>query len=574
VLVAGCAAPEAEVAQAAPQTRTDQFVARYPELASGRFAVIADFEEEGHRELFHLNNGGVDAADMQVTADGVAETGGHGLTVRFDGAATRLVVNNSAARKWLMKRDWRPYTLLVMSVYSPASGVRLTTELAGGRGDRMARTDADWELRAGWNVLRLDLGEAGQMIPLDEVRALEWSITGAEQAVTLRFDDLLLTDNRVDLFGSTDGPEGALYVRHEGRRIHVGAAGRFELGFGQGQVVRWYALDQDPVRNQDLVGAGNALGPTPVRLASGGDWEREADWRWWAGAGASDHAVATQQRVVEANAVRVIVECVWSRSAAPGGPAGGELARWLYVIYPSGQVYVTVVTAAATDADGGACGLAVTRRAGETVEAELHAPGRLGDLPDLAERSFACLGGSSGQVALGFMPHDAAHAAQWRAVHSENASSYRVVAFDPESETTVQTWNALLAVGPAANCERSQWVATARAYGGIEHMELVVGALLTNSAGDAGSDGFNERFGAFMLRPADGRVQLRLRGGKAPMRSPVLSVAAGAHEEAWVYIDQTLHTPVMRDGQGNVVFQAPDHVGHDMLIEVYLRGRS
>ena len=42
---------------------------------------------------------------------GVAETGGTGLRAVFDVGKTVLIADNDNARRWVLKRDWRPYGL-------------------------------------------------------------------------------------------------------------------------------------------------------------------------------------------------------------------------------------------------------------------------------------------------------------------------------------------------------------------------------------------------------------------------------------------------------------------------------
>jgi hypothetical protein len=570
----GCNEPVPQVAAAPSQSRTDQLRGHYPDLASGRFAVLADFEDDAQFELFHMQGPAAAADDAGPSPDGVRETGGRCLRVHFSSEDCRLVANNASARAWLLKRDWRPYTLLVMSVFSPADGVRLTVELRGGQAERAAHTAAHWELRNGWNVLRFDLGEAGQYVPLDEISEIGWSVAGAAGPLQVRIDDVLLADNRTDMFGAPDGPEGTLYVQHEGRRLNVGAARRFELGFANGQVVRWYALDRDPARLYDLVGRGNTLGPMPVRLSPGGEWANEADWRWLLAGEADGGAIATHQRLVEVNPVRAIVECVWSRRDEAGGSGGAELARWLYVIYPTGQVYVTVDCGGGEASPEGEIGLAVSRLSADDAYTELHPPVRLSSIRDLAERSFACFTSPEAKDELGFMLYDSACGRQWRMARAEDDARLTAVAFDVDETCVARSWSALLALGPSGRCARATWAALDRTYGRSPQVEVVVGSFNTASPGDADGDGYNEREGAFTLLPVAGRVQLRLRAEHAPLMSPVFNVAAGPDWEAWVYVNHLIHQPIVRDAHGGVLFQLPQLIERDTLVEVYLRKKS
>lgn len=569
VALAGCLPPTEVTDQPVEQTRSDRLRARYDDLASGRFAVVADFQDDTQFELFQVRSPGESASDMSVSEAGIPQTGGRCLAMLFAARDAELVANNEHARAWLLKRDWRDYTLLLMSVFSQADGVQLHVDLIGGDDENIRSTRANWRLTSGWNLLRLDLGEAGQLVPLDEVREIRWSVDVHGEPVLLRFDDILLTDNRKTVFGDVDGPEGSLYVQHAGRRVSVGAVGRFELGLSNGQIVRWYALAEDPSRLRDLVGVGNALGPMPVRVPPGADWRQEADWRWLiAGAGGAG-LVTANQRLIEANVVRAVVECTWSLGE---GDAAGPLARWLYVIYPSGQVYVTVLCGPqAGSPEAGGVGLAVSRLPQEFLNAELHAPGRLGDLPDLAKRSFACLATGEPDSGLLFLLHDGDCGPQLQAVAATDTPRYSVVAYGGGADCPTKPWSALLGVGPAGECNQQTWAACARAYGPAAGIELVVGTFERGSAGDVGGDGFNERFGSYMLKPDSGRVQVRLHANLGAMMSPVFTVATGGAGEAWVYVDNRIHEAVARDPHGNLVFQVPGLRDQDTLVEVYLR---
>lgn len=570
-LCAGCG-PETSVEQTGPQTRTDLLRRHYPDLESGRFAVVADFEEQTQLELFHLGGVAAGGGDIERSADGVEATGGHCLTVQFRSADSELVADNSNARAWVLKRDWRPYTLLLMNVHCPIAGIELEFELVSGPESQPSRSVAQWVLQAGWNALRLDLGDVAHRVVLDDIRELRWSAPGAGQPVALRIDDVLLADNRTTVFGALDGPDGALYVQREGRRINVGSTGRFELAFAHGQIVGCFALDSDPARMNNLVADDSALGPMVVRLPADGPGDSDSQWQWLLGDAPTAELLAVQQRVLEFNTVRVIVECVWSRPAPEGARDRMNLARWLYVIYPTGQVYVTLAwNSAGTSVSAEEIGLAVTRRMQGEPRVELHAPGQLGDVPDLARRSYACV--AEGGASLFFMLHDGACGPTLQPVPGGNGARLNLVAYGGGPACVGKAWSALLGVGPAGDCDKSAIVARARAYGAMDALEVVIGALNRDSAGDLDQDGFNERLGAYMLTTESRRTQVKIRGASWPVDGPVFAVQAALEEEAWVYVNHVIHQPVVRDAHGAVLFQIPERVERDMIVEVYLRQR-
>ena len=119
-------------------------------------------------------------------------------------------------------------------------------ELAGGVGDEIVAVHSSIPLQPGWNLVRLDLAEVGESIPLDNVRRMRLSVSGLENPVDLHLDDILLTAYRQDVFGDSGDREGNLYVQRVGRHWRIGAGGQFELAFANGQIVAWYNLAADP----------------------------------------------------------------------------------------------------------------------------------------------------------------------------------------------------------------------------------------------------------------------------------------------------------------------------------------
>jgi hypothetical protein len=102
-------------------------------------------------------------------------------------------------------------------------------------------------------------------------------------------------------------------------------------------------------------------------------------------------------------------------------------------------------------------------------------------------------------------------------------------------------------------------------------MSFVVGDLNRDTPGDHDRDGFNERFGAFMLEPDRNRVQLRLDGRERPLFFPVFQVRGGAGRESWVYVDHVVQRGVTRLADDDLVFQIDRVVDGELIVEVYLR---
>ena len=82
---------------------------------------------------------------------------------------------------------------------------------------------------------------------------------------------------------------------------------------------------------------------------------------------------------------------------------------------------------------------------------------------------------------------------------------------------------------------------------------------------------FNERFGAFILKPEGDLVRLEIDGTAQPRVNPVFSVRQTASRQVWVYLDNVILEPVARDPRGDVLFQLPATIRGRSLVEVVIR---
>ena len=503
------------------KTQSDTLREHYADLATGRFAVIADFEDTSHEELFKLEGADTDPGDLFMDpVGGMSGTGGGCLRVVFHGTDDRLVADNSTARKWTLKRDWRPYQLLLMNVYCPRSDLQLEVVLVSGDGDFTSEAHSRIPLHRGWNLLRLDLDEASDFIALDDIRRIRWLLPTIEEPVELKIDDVLLTNNRTELFGTAEGDEGSMYVVREGRRIHVGSAGRFELAFSGGQIVRWYALASDPLRLRDWVGAGNALGPMPVIVQNGEvltmpGFGQAAQTE--PGNPKPGKLIVARQRVLEANNVRVIVECEWAfeepasetledesaqwdKPAQPTKPA----RRWTYAIYSSGDVFVSWECATGDGTFGqGEPGFVITRLAMDGMQAGTHEPNPSQSRPTsrrptsprpmLQDLCYGWLIPPDGRAGLLYVAHDsrkcprmkvvrnATRRSAWngkRAGDSDSApSSISLVGLGSQADPPVSRWHGLLSLWPEGNGAVPSREDRALAYAYLPKLEFLVGGF-------------------------------------------------------------------------------------------------
>ena len=570
IFIAGCP-PTQDNSPGRPQS--DLLSERYADLASGRFAVIADFEEFGQAELFHA--GSTEQSAPVVVNNGVAATGGHALQFKLRSPDDRLVIDNRSATTWLLKRHWQTYNLLLVNVDSPREGILLDLAIVSGDDDFATEAHSTAPLEKGWNLLRLDLNEAADFIALDDVRAVEISAPALDEPVTLIIDDILLANNRRVVAGDPNARDNSLYVVQEGRRMSVGAAGRFEIGFANGQIVCWYALAVDPARVNDLVGGGNVLGPMPIVLPD--DVEHMEDIGPPVGFDALGDLIVARQQLVEVGPVRAVVEVAWRYGEHAGDVNGGSpLQRWTYTIYPSGRLFVEIeCTTSSDDFEADDVGLVFSRKLGPSMASVVHEAAGLDRDPAMRHVSYGCLadGGRRGRDLLCVM-HDSRHAPRMRSVRDTLNHRFSLVAYDGMIEHPAHTWHCLLDLDGASDCEPTQCETNALSYCDPAGAQFTVGGLDTTTEGDADQDGFNERYGTLMLAPSGARVQLRLDGRERPIVNPTFCVVGSAERDAWVYVDYVIDDQVGRDADGNLIFELNRVIDGELNVEVYLRDRA
>ncbi len=544
--------------EAEPQS--DLLRQHYPDLASGRFITVADFEEPEQANLFRIEPERR-AGDVRVEPRaGIAATGGTCLRFVLRSPDSKLVVDNSRAKDWVLPRRWRPYNLLLMNVFCPVTHLELSVRITSGSDGRERQSRTDVVMHKGWNLVRLDLNEAAEHVALDDVRELALSAPQVTKPLEFKLDDLLLADNRLTVSGDPDGAEGTLFVVRDGRQFRVGAVDRFELVFSAGQIVRWYATANDPARLNDLVGAGSVLGPVPVILpkafADGGEVPFPS---------ASPHlgdTVRTEQRVTEANAVRVVIDATW---AAEQGDAARQ---WSYAIYPSGQVFLTVVSTLPKNA-GDEVGLLVSRLYEPGLEVTVGRDNGSSESPEPGGQ--ACIGCRDGECAsLLFTVQGSPRAAIMQPVSDALDRRLGVVSSGGRLTSDRIKWSGLLSVWSTGACASPDQGAIVGAWEMPAMPDMLAGHLDVETEGDANKDGYNERLGCFIVAPEGNSVQMRIGGGDRPVRWPAFVVRGTAGKEVWVYVNQVVHEPVARDREGNVLFQLGEVVEQPATVEVYV----
>ncbi|MCH7813876.1 MAG: hypothetical protein IID40_07630 [Planctomycetes bacterium] len=554
----------------APRTQPGQFdrlMAAYPDSASGRFWVLADFEQIKHYSLFHVfSHSGRAECSASLNA-GVADTGRRCLRVTLADPLDALLIDNEHAQEWALKRDWREFRLLLLAIHSSADATPLELSLEAGPEGRGVIVQSRSMLHKGWNVLRLDLAEAAENLPLDQMRRIRLSLPEAQEPTELLLDDLLLIDNRRDVFGSFEDLDQGLYVRREGRRWNVGAAGRFELGLAHGQIVHWYDLGHDPHRLENLV-AGTVLGPSPVVLPLPDD----PDANGVPGFEDLGSSVIARQRLVEANAVRIVVECTW-QYADPNGSIPDQAAgqSWTYTILRDGRVYVHVESPAPGDGfEPEAMGLWVSMRDDGSLEATAHSTGQLADPEDLRHVAYAyARPASADRSGVSVTLHDSRQGPKMSVRRQPQRRRLGLLASGGALAEGRQHWSCLLRVWPPGHCDETVDLALDYCY--PEGVEVGVGEWVLDAPGDADGDGFDERAGCYTFRPEGDLLRFVLDGSRRPRFSPVFKVLGTGDHRVWVYVDNVILEPLVRNAAGEVLFQLPMTVRHRCLVEVVLR---
>ena len=554
----------------AADTQSDRLMAAYPDLASGRFWVIADFEQFKHAELFHVVSHSGRGACLPSFSAGVPETGKCCLRVTLADPLDAVVINNEHAREWSLKRDWRQFWLLVGAVHCPVDSIPLELTIVAGPPGDGGRVHSRIVLTRGWNVLRLDLAEAAEHIPIDDVRELRLSLPEADGPVELLLDDFVLADNRQDVFGASDDLAEGLYVQSQGRRWNIGAAGRFELGFANGQIVHWYDLGSDPHRVRNLV-AGSVLGPSPTVMPG---YDDEVTAQADSGFLALGETVVARQQLIEAGPVRIIVRCRW-QFTSPGQETeeAAPFQRWIYTILPDGKVHVSVeCTSRAGDWTPEELGLAVTVSDDGSVRTYPHRPAQLQDPADLRRLAF-CYARPAAAERPGVLlvMHDGRRAPVMEAVRQPQRRRVSLLASGGHISGPTQSWSCLLKVWPVGHCEQAADQALDYCY--PDSLEVQVGGRVNDSPGDDDGDGFNERYGCYVLRPEGDLLRFVIDGTARPRFAPVFNILDTVGSRVWVYVDNVILEAVGRDAGGNVLFRLPETVRGRRLIEVVVRGQ-
>lgn len=581
VFVVGCA-PPSQTYHRPLEPVADRLVRTYPDLSSGRFLIVADFEAPEQGAIFRLAPPTAAGYVGIVPERARPETGAGSLKVRFTSGEQELIVEDSGQGNWTLPRDWSRFHLLLFSVYSPRMlGGAVFTARSGS--DKTAEYQQKGILlREGWNTLRIDIGDLAERIDVADIRQLRFGCPRLDEPVELFFDDIVLGDNAKNVLASPSSQPGDLYVRTEGRRIRVGVVERFELVFSRGKIVEWFDLRNDPNRIHNLTGGG-PLGPTPVVVPAGAAAPTRIDE---ASGGERLGAVAESfQKTVEASPVRVIVWGEWrfgspATASAPGTDA--PFHRWVYTVYATGKVCLEFAgTVAPSAADkgpegSGRIGYLVSCADGEGFERLLHAPQSPGNkapaTPDgLSYVLYHHDGADKPDLLYTF--YRPLTAPKARAVRHDEEPRLGTLFYGGPAEV-LSVWAAMLTVWPHDIDGPQQAEPIALDYANPMPIAVDAGRLVRTDPGDIDNDGFNEARGHYTLEPDGNVVKVRLDGSKRMRFGPAFKIVDVTDSDVWAYVDGIEIRPVARDVDGNVVFQIPRVLDKETLVEVTIRRKA
>jgi hypothetical protein len=537
----------------------------YPDLARGNFISIADFETPGHEDLFRV----VDAAGNEVghTQPTLSilrarnETGAGGLKVLLPTPTDRLLFDGKRSQTLALVRDWRPYHLLLVSVYGPPGGAVLELTIESG-----LQTPVRWSRSllapAGWSVQRIDLATVGETIGLGDVRAVSLRAPQSTAPLEVYFDDFILADNTEVVLGAPDR-EAELYVLTRGRRIIVGAGGRFELAFHDGVLAAWQAPNSD-----NLVAVGG-LGPWPLPLTV--DWAERPeqpvaydDPALFAAWGA---AAAATQEIIEATPFRAVIGGQWrfAHAEATATAPSSVGHRWKYTIYPNGALYVQAEsTAPPAGWSAPLVGYAVAlqgRRGFEPLT-----PGNSGGAEDLALVLAARPAPAQADL-LWTWPAATRMRAQRAYATVDGSRLALVVGGLPANPTLTVAHH--FRVWPADIDGAPEAVGLARDYREPARVRLLAGRRITDAPGDIDQDGFNESAGCYEFALDGGVLRFELDPGALLRFGTVLRVRETAGRQCWVYARGRLVTDVGRDAADELLVNLGRLSGPPVIIEVH-----
>ena len=548
----------------------DRLVAAYDDLASKRFRVLADFEKPAQGALFRLEPAGGLGRIAISTERAQSKTGVGALKISLVRSSERVVCADSPGSEWGLHRDWSRYHLLLFSVFSPRRLGGFRFSVGSGTDLQLVYAHPRILLNAGWNLIRIDMGDLADHIDLADVRELRFWCDPLDTPTDLYLDDLLLVDNARDVFVSPEQEPGDLYVRVQGRRLVVGALERFELVFSRGQIRQYFDLGHDPARTHNLAGVGS-LGPSPVVVPSGVKATVLLDdLSQWAGLGIVAEAY---QSLLEATPLRVLVQGEWRFRSQEAPPSDhSPYHRWVYSIYRDGRIYVECSgTARGEHFEPPGLGMVFCCDGDMGFERRVAGGRPAGHRPEIGEEAYVLFSRPQrGQADLLFVPFTPLPV---QVLENPNDSRLCVLCRLPTRGDRF-TFSAMIRVWPPDIDSPAQAGPLAADYCHPLPIAVDAGRLVRTDLGDFDNDGFSEARGYYVLQLDGNIARVRIDGRRNMRFSPAFRLVDVADRDVWVYVDGREIRDLHRDQDGYVLFEVPGAISRAALLEVTSRPRE
>jgi hypothetical protein len=486
----------------------------YPELVSGIFVSLADFEntpgKSGAAQVEHFRILPGDEPNCCRHVVYISRTGVGCMEVNLP-AQSALVCSD------LRIHDFRPYTLLSLALHAPALRDDVLVILGSEKGSWTSRPLL---VKPGWNTLLVDIQHLADDPRFDAsaVKTVGIVLAEASSPTKLYVDDILLVENSRFL---QPVPEGM-------RLFKVGLDYRIELPLRRQPL----ALAQWPdglwrlgTRNS-AAAAANPVTDQPVVQLLGPGKAFSAD----PNAAVEDLAVMGERRlgeaeVLEQNAVRVRLGATWYFPARGGEWASMSVRRirWEHTFYGDGR-WVTFVE--------------VNNAGGDQIAAvRLLLPDQAawpGEPKPAREKTVKDFAGTSGKWMFLLAPEggDAESARQGYS----NPPAIRMSAFTPAAGGDA-------APVPPASAARPPAAGTLR-------------------------DGYDHTQGCYFLTARAGRCRFTLDPRTPALVNPVFRVKGDWKGPVFVSSDGAAVRNVVRLEDGSILFQLPGRLERTTAVEV------
>jgi hypothetical protein len=279
-----------------------------------------------------------------------------------------------------------------------------------------------------------------------------------------------------------------------------------------------------------------------------------------------------------------VITCEWRFVDDPEDARGAledrPFQRWVYTVYPTGQLYISVEATVMTPywmapQLGLSVALAPTPDDEiRTLGASGTAEGEEADAP-----AYATARSTASDAFLLFVVNEANGPVHFRAATIGTGDTpaetdlVSLIGVQGRDEGDVQTWLCHVLVSSSSTISDDEARARAVGYARPVPPRVETGTLM--AAGEEGPDkvGFDPSDGCFVIVPDEGRVRFWVDGAERPSFSPRFKIlghgnAPAEGDEAWVYVDDVILEQVARDAEGNLIFQLPGIIKESVAVDV------